>query len=155
MQLRIRGAGAATSVSTVESAEPPSDLLPLSCLVILKPIKHILPLYPTVARQLGSYLLDLSCIWCFHAISVHLFQQHQLLRCWTPSCWVRLCLCHLSLSLSLSLSLWRCVFVVSVLVGWCCVVFALESCGDGGMGIYGCMKDTISSAIQSPAICIE
>jgi hypothetical protein len=104
MQLRIRGAGAATSVSTVESAEPPSDLLPLSCLVILKPIKHILPLYPTVARQLGSYLLDLSCIWCFHAISVHLFQQHQLLRCWTPSCWVRLCLCHLSLSLSLSLS---------------------------------------------------
>lgn len=57
----------------VAHGEPPSKLLPISSLVVLKPVKDILALYPAIARQLPCYLLDLRCIWCSQTVSIHLF----------------------------------------------------------------------------------
>lgn len=72
-------------VMVIMPTQPPPELLSLSSLVVLKPVEHILPLYPPIVREVSCYLLYLCCIWCPHPTSIHLLKYHELLWCWAPS----------------------------------------------------------------------
>lgn len=64
----------------------PSKLLPLSCFMVLKPVKHILAFNLSKMREMGSYVLNLRSIRSSNSTPIHFLQNHQLLRRWAPSC---------------------------------------------------------------------
>lgn len=64
----------------------PSKLLPLSCFMVLKPVKHILAFNLSKMRKMGSDVLNLWSIRSSNSTPIHFLQNHQLLRRWAPSC---------------------------------------------------------------------
>lgn len=57
------------------SNESPSKLLPVSGLVVLKPVENVLTFNPPIKGKMGSYLLNLRRIWSPYPTPIHLFQD--------------------------------------------------------------------------------
>lgn len=59
-------------------AHLPSEFLPFSSLVILKPVEHILAFNLSIEREISSDLLDLQRIRGACSSSVHVLKDHEL-----------------------------------------------------------------------------
>ena len=59
-------------------------LLPLTCFMVLEPVKHVLPFDLPILAELCSYLFYLLCIRSTHSASIQHLQDPNLFLGWIP-----------------------------------------------------------------------